>query len=397
MTVTSVPGFIAHGVAAGIKKDSVLDLAYIGTKDHQPVLAAGVFTSNKLCAAPVTVTRNHIEASSGFLTGVIINSGNANAATGDEGIKNATAMTQAVARELHIDENNIAVCSTGLIGYQLPIDTITTAIPEVVMAASTEGGDVAARAIMTTDTVTKTFFETFTDTNGNEFSLGAIAKGAAMLQPNMATMLAFITTDANVDRDTLQTALRNAAGMSFNKLSVDGAQSTNDTVLVLSSQKSQPINADDFAAALIKTCQSLAKQMCDDAEGSTKTVRINVTGAATNEEAERGARRVANCQLVKCSWFGKDPYWGRVASELGVSDIAFDFSTLTIAYGENVVLKNAQSVIDNYTDDQRVMIRTYMEQREIDLNIDLGQGDGTGWMWTNDLTYGYVEENMGTS
>lgn len=395
MTVTRVPGFIAHGVSAGIKKDGQLDLAFIGTADATPALAAGVFTSNKLCAAPVTVTKEHL--SNARLSGIIVNSGNANAATGEQGHKNAQLMCEATANALGVDAYDVGVCSTGWIGYQLPMDVITASIPAVVSEANDNGGDIAAKAIMTTDTVEKIFYQEYMDNNGVKFCVGAIAKGAAMLQPNMATMLAFITTDATVDRDVLQSSLSKAASQSFNKLSVDGAQSTNDTVLALSSEKTEPVESEIFSNALLEACQSLAKQMCDDAEGSTKTVRINVVGAANDEEGERGARRVANCQLVKCSWFGKDPYWGRVASELGASDIAYDFSTLSISYGDHCVLRNGESLLDNYSVQQSADIKTYMDNRDIDLNIDLGQGEGTGWIYTNDLTYGYVEENMGTS
>jgi glutamate N-acetyltransferase/amino-acid N-acetyltransferase len=397
MTVTSVPGFVASGVSCGIKKDDQLDLAFIGTENKEPALAAGVFTSNKLCAAPVTLDRDNLHNGGSKLAGIIINSGNANAATGEQGFKNAQLMCEEVANTLGVPPENIGVCSTGWIGYQLPMDKILPAIPEVVIQANVEGGSIAAKAIMTTDTKEKTFFRKYEDVNGVEFCVGAIAKGAAMLQPNMATMLAFLTTDATVSKEVLQVSLSRAAAMSFNKLTVDGAQSTNDTVLLLSSEKTEVVDEETFAEAIIEVCQSLAKQMCDDAEGSTKTVKISVKGAANNEEGERGARRVANCQLVKCSWFGKDPYWGRVASELGASEIEYDFSTLSISYGDHLVLQNGISLLEDFTSEQSAAIKTYMEQREIDLNIDLGQGSGTGWIYTNDLTYDYVTENMGTS
>ncbi|MFN8015755.1 MAG: bifunctional glutamate N-acetyltransferase/amino-acid acetyltransferase ArgJ [Acidimicrobiia bacterium] len=397
MSVTSVKGFIAFGTSADIKGEDKLDLAFIGSESKEPVLAAGVFTSNKLCAAPVTLTRENLEKSNNRIAGVIVNSGNANAATGKQGYENAVLMAKACAKELNVEDFQIGVCSTGWIGYQLPIEKITSKIPQVISTSNVDGGNIAAKAIMTTDTVEKTFFEVFTDSNGNEFSIGAIAKGAAMLQPNMATMLAFLTTDAKVSKDVLQNSLRVAASNSFNKLTVDGAQSTNDTVLVMSSEMSNEIEKDSFESALIKACQSLAKQMCDDAEGSTKTVKISVSGATNDEQANHGARRVANCQLVKCSWFGKDPYWGRVASELGASGIDYDFSRLTIAYGDHVVLKNGESLLESYDDDQASKLKEYMEHRDIDLKADLGIGDGKGWIYTNDLTYGYVEENMGTS
>jgi len=397
MTVTDVPGFVAHGISCGIKKDNQLDLAFIGTENKQSALAAGVFTSNKLCAAPVTLDRENLKSGGSRLAGIIVNSGNANAATGEQGYKNAQLMCEEVANNLGIASENIGVCSTGWIGYQLPMDIILPAIGEVVQGANVDGGLVAAKAIMTTDTREKTFFKKFEDVNGVEFCVGAIAKGAAMLQPNMATMLGFITTDATVSREVLQVSLSRAASMSFNKLTVDGAQSTNDTVLIMSSERTAVVDEETFSEALIEVCQSLAKQMCDDAEGSTKTVKISVKGASNNEEAERGARRVANCQLVKCSWFGKDPYWGRVASELGASEIEYDFTTLSISYGDHLVLKNGISLLEDFTPEQNAKIKEYMDQREIDLNIDLGQGIGTGWIYTNDLTYGYVEENMGTS
>lgn len=397
MTVTDVPGFKAMGIHGGIKDPGILDLAYIGSEDNSPVMTAGVFTSNKLCAAPVTLTREHLAASGGRLVGVVVNSGNANAATGETGYKNALLMAEAVSHTLNIDTSHVAVSSTGLIGYQLPIENICDSIPLVVSQAHNDGGESAARAIMTTDTVEKTFFQVFTDSEGKEFRIGGVAKGAAMLQPNMATMLAYLTTDAEVDQDALQSSLSNGANNSFNKLTVDGAQSTNDTVLIFSSAQAGVINTQDFSDAVMCACQSLAKQMCDDAEGSTHTVRIEVVGAASDDEANHGARRVANCQLVKCSWFGNDPYWGRIASELGASGIEYDFSKLSISYGDQVVLQNGISLIDDYSDKERQRIREYMTQREIILTADLGMGDGQGWIWTNDLTYGYVEENMGTS
>ncbi len=397
MTVTRVPGFKAYGISAGIKANDKLDLAYIGSEDNQAVLCAGVFTQNKLCAAPVTLTKEHLKDTNNRLVGVIVNSGNANAATGDEGYKNAFAMAQETASALGVNANQIAVSSTGLIGYQLPIEKIQKAIPQVVGESTSQGGELASTAIMTTDTKEKAFFEEFVDSNGNQFCVGAIAKGAAMLQPNMATMLAYVTTDANVEFNVLQNALSKAAQNSFNKLTVDGAQSTNDTVLAFTSAKSEPIDSSSFEDSLMQACQSLAKQMCDDAEGSTHSVKITVTGAANDNEANKGARQVANCQLVKCSWFGNDPYWGRVASELGASGIEYDFTKLQISYGDIVVLKNGVSLIDDFSEEQMSEIRQYMKKRDLELNADLGVGSGQGWIWTNDLTYGYVEENMGTS
>ena len=397
MSVANVPGFIAGGIHGGIKTDDKLDLAYIGVESEQGALAVGVFTSNKLCAAPVIVTKEHLDKSNGRVFGVVVNSGNANAATGQTGIKNARLMCETAGSTLGQPTERFLVCSTGWIGYQLPIENICEAIPTSIKSANIEGSKLAAQAIMTTDTVEKTFFKTYKDNKGVSFSVGAIAKGAAMLQPNMATMLAFITTDAKASREVMQECLSTGANNSFNKLTVDGAQSTNDTVLLISSEKTEEVDKDVFGKAMLEVCQSLAKQMCDDAEGSTKTVKIMVAGASDESQANLGARRVANCQLVKCSWFGKDPYWGRVASELGASGIDYDFSTLSISYGNHLVLKNGESLLENFNESQKKSIDEYMDKRDIELNIDLGQGNSSGWIYTNDLTFGYVEENMGTS
>jgi glutamate N-acetyltransferase/amino-acid N-acetyltransferase len=244
--------------------------------------------------------------------------------------------------------------------------------------------------MMTTDTVPRT-----TLVDAGDFAVGGIAKGAAMLEPNMATMLAVLTTDAEVDAPTATTLLREAVAVSFNCLTVDGAQSTNDTVLLLAGGTSGPTDPTDLGAALEEACRDLAVQMADDAEGSTKTVFLTVTGAATDAEAARAARDTANCQLVKCSWYGEDPYWGRIAAEMGAAGVSFDPLTITISYGETVVYEAGEpATIDA---DTAQSLAAHMAGRRLDLLVDLGQGDGTALVVTTDLSHAYIDENMRTS
>ena len=288
--------------------------------------------------------------------------------------------------------DEVLVCSTGLIGFPLPMDRIAPAIPTVAAALAVDGGPAAARAIMTTDTVPRTTVTTGPTTEGGAFTIGGVAKGAAMLEPNMATMLAVLTTDAEVDPSTATDLLRDAVGVSFNCLTVDGAESTNDTVLLLASGTAGPVDTADLGTALADACRDLAVQMADDAEGSTKTVFLTVTGAASDAEAATGARDTANCQLVKCSWYGEDPYWGRIAAEMGAAGIAFDPATITIAYGGQVVYAAEQvQPVDE------MALATHMAGRRIDLEVDLGQGDGSAWIVTTDLSHAYIDENMRTS
>jgi glutamate N-acetyltransferase/amino-acid N-acetyltransferase len=389
MTVTSTPGFVAGGSHSGVKTSGEPDLALVATEDGAPVVAAGVFTSNKMTAPPVLVSRSHLDSTGGSASAVILNSGNANAATGPLGMANAEAMCATTAAALGCDAAEVLVCSTGLIGYQLPIEAILDGIPGLVGIASSDGaaGLAAADAIRTTDTVAKQV-----KIDGGGFTVGGMAKGAAMLEPNMATMLAVLTTDAATDADMLSTALRAAVSPTFNTLTVDGAESTNDTVLVLANGRAGAVGAEQLTAALTEACRSLAVQMADDAEGSTKTVFLTVTGAADDAQAAKAARDTANCQLVKCSWYGKDPYWGRIASEMGAAGVVFDPNTLSIAYGPHVVYRNGVAQTPD-----KAALAGYMERRHLELDVDLGVGDGRAEIVTTDLTHAYVDENMGTS
>src|SRR3954470_22524438 len=334
MSVTAAAGFVASGVACGIKADGALDLSLVATDDGQPVAAAGVFTQNKAQAAPVLVSKAHLTATNGMAAAVVLNSGNANAATGADGVAHAERMCAVTAEHLGCQPGHVLVCSTGLIGIPLPIGVIEAGIPGLVEARQPDGGALAATAIMTTDTVRK---ETLVE--GDGFTVGGMAKGAAMLAPNMATMLAVLTTDAEIDQAALQKALHRAVALSFNTMSVDGCTSTNDTVLVLASGQAGRANEADVADALKYACIGLAEQMVGDAEGATKVVRVRVMGAEDDEQAARAARKVAESQLVKCSWYGNDPYWGRIVSELGKAGVSFDPDIVSVAYGGTVVIE----------------------------------------------------------
>ena len=385
MSVTAVPGFTAAGVTCGIKPSGKSDLAMVATADGAAVSAAGVFTSNKMTAAPVLVCREHLAAKGGQAAAVVLNSGNANAATGAQGMADARRMCAETAAALGVAPEEVLVCSTGLIGYALPMDAVSAGIATAAQALAVDGGPQAAEAIMTTDTVPKQVLIA-----GDGFTVGGMAKGAAMLEPNMATMLAVLVTDAAADPATLQQALRTGVAGTFNTLTVDGAESTNDTVLMLANGQAGPVDPDALTDAVAAACESLAIQMADDAEGATKTVFLLVTGAASDAEAAKAARDTANCQLVKCSWYGQDPYWGRIASEMGAAGVAFDHTKLTIAYGPHVVYDHGEPA-------HPPELAQYMTGRRLDLHVDLGMGDGQARIITTDLTHAYIDENMGTS
>ncbi len=389
MSVVAADGFVANGVACGIKASGDLDLSLVATVDGLPVAAAGVFTQNLVVAAPVTLSRRHLAATGGRAAAVVTNSGNANAATGAQGLVDAEATTALVAGELGCAAEDVLVCSTGLIGYELPMDVIVGGVPGLVagLGPALADGMAAAAALMTTDTRRKEAV-----VRGPGFVVGGMAKGAAMLAPNMATMLAVLTTDASVEPDVLTALLRAGVADSFNAMTVDGCTSTNDTVLCLASGLAGPADPDALGAAIAEACLDLATQMVGDAEGHTKVVRVGVTGAASDDDARRAARQVAESQLVKCSWFGRDPYWGRVASELGVAKAKLDLGAMTIAYGGTIVSRGCVGVAHD-----EAAVAAHMAGEYLDLHCDLGVGDGSARVLTNDLTYGYIDENKGTS
>jgi glutamate N-acetyltransferase / amino-acid N-acetyltransferase len=389
VSVTAAAGFTAAGVAAGIKPSGDPDLSLVATTDGLPATAAAVFTSNKMTAAPVVVTHRHLEATSGRAAAVVLNSGCANAATGQTGVDDAELMCALVAAELGCAAEEVLVCSTGLIGFDLPMDVVEPGIATLAAARSADpdAAVAAARAILTTDTTRKE-----TVVRGPGFVVGGMAKGAAMLAPDMATMLAVVTTDAEVSPTDAKDVLRAAVAGSFNAITVDGCTSTNDTVVLLASGAAGPVDAVALRTAVAEACLDLATQMVGDAEGHTKVVRVVVTSAASDDDARAGARKVAESQLVKCSWYGKDPYWGRVASELGSAGIAFDPGLLSVRYGDLTVAEGGVTVaVDGDA------LAAYMDQEWIEVTADLGLGTGTARLLTNDLTHAYVDENMGTS
>jgi glutamate N-acetyltransferase/amino-acid N-acetyltransferase len=388
VTVTAPQGFTANGVACGIKPSGDPDLSLVATTSRQAVAAAAVFTQNKMTAAPVVTTNAHLTLTGGRAAAVVLNSGCANAATGQQGMADAQATCLLVAEALGCRPEEVLVCSTGLIGYLLPMDAIAKGIGDLVGGLDADGGAAAAEAIRTTDTHRKE-----TVVHGDGFTVGGMAKGAAMLAPNMATMLAVLTTDAEVAPEELTGTLRTGVADSFNAMSSDGCTSTNDTVILLASgEAGPPADPAAFAAAVGAACLDLALQMVGDAEGHTKVVEVRVNGALSDDEARAGARKVAESQLVKCSWYGKDPYWGRVASELGSAGIAFEADKLSVRYGDLLVAEHGVTV-----EVDAAAIAAYMAEERLLVTANLGLGDGTARILTNDLTHAYIDENMGTS
>jgi glutamate N-acetyltransferase / amino-acid N-acetyltransferase len=400
VSITSVPGFRANGLASGIKESGAPDLAMVATVDGAAVVAAGVFTSNLVAAAPVQISRRHL--ADGHAAAVVLNSGNANAATGEQGRADALRMCELTAQAVGCVTTDVLVCQTGLIGIPMPMAPIESGVPKLGarLRADATGGQAAAAAMMTTDTVAKTTQQPVELPLHQAATIGGMAKGAAMLAPSMATMLAVLATDVAISPPTLTRALQAAVRDSFNALVVDACQSTNDTVLVLANGAAgnEPITDTlgfayaGFVEALTAACSDLAHQMATDAEGATKCVTLHVRGARNDHEAQLAARQVASSQLVQCSLYGKDPYWGRILSELGVSGAMFDPEAVEIKYGFQTVCRNGIAC-----EHDSARVAALMEQRDVRILCDLHNGNGEATMLFTDLTHAYVDENMGTS
>ena len=399
MSVTAAAGFEAAGIACGIKPDGVPDLALVATADRQPVPAVGVFTTNLATAAPVQVSREHVR--DGKAAAVILNSGNANAATGEQGRRDARRMCELTAQELGCAPEDVLVCSTGLIGVPLPMEPIEAGIPKLVASLGSDeaAGRAAADAILTTDTKRKELVDHIEIGDGRVAHVAGMAKGAAMLAPSMATMLAVITTDLTMHPRVGQRMLTEAIAHSFNCLSVDGCTSTNDTVLMLASgvTGNEPIAGASptylqVARAVRNVCGGLSALMSHDAEGMTKIGHVVVTGARTPEEAQLAARAVAESQLVQCSLNGGDPYWGRVLSELGASGAVFDPEKVEISYGDVVVCRDGVAAAH----DQDALAQL-MAGPSILITCDLNAGAGEAGMTFTDLSHAYIDENRRTS
>jgi glutamate N-acetyltransferase/amino-acid N-acetyltransferase len=378
MTVTSPRGFRAAGVAAGIKASGDPDLAVV-INDGPSDAAAGVFTANRVQAAPVLWTRQVVRG--GRVRAVVLNSGGANACTGPAGFADTHHTAERLAKVLSASAGEIAVCSTGLIGERLPMDRLLPGLDDVVAAASAGGGEAAADAIRTTDTVPKQC-----RVSGPGYTIGGMAKGAAMLSPALATMLAVLTTDADLSAAQLDTALRQATAVTFDRLDTDGCMSTNDTVLLLASGASgvRP-GPGVFTALLTTACADLARQMQLDAEGAGKAIDIEVTGAASEDDAVMAGRAVARCDLLKCAIGGEDPNWGRVLAAVGTTAAVFEPDQLSVAINGVWVCRDGSAAQDRSTVD--------LGSRDVTITIDLAAGEHRATIRTTDLTAAYVNLN----
>ncbi|MBT3192833.1 MAG: bifunctional glutamate N-acetyltransferase/amino-acid acetyltransferase ArgJ [Verrucomicrobia bacterium] len=388
--VTAAQGFKASGVCAGIKVGS-LDLALVVSET--PATVAGTFTTNAVQAAPVTLCKSVL--ASGTASAVVVNSGCANACTGKAGMVAAKDMASATAAALGLDADEVFVCSTGTIGKPLPVDKIRSALPDAVKGLSVDGGSAAAKAIMTTDTVDKQVAVSF-EIEGVPIRLGGMSKGAGMIEPNMATMLAFITTDAAVAPAALQASLSSAVKRSFNRVTVDGDQSTNDTVLLLANGCSSSVVLDEahpewttFVSALDAVCLALAKKMVEDGEGATKFVTITVNGALTESDANRAAKAVANSLLCKTAWFGGDPNWGRVIAAVGYSGAKVDPDSIDIAFNDVTAIAGGQMAAGVAFSD----LESVFSQSAFEIVVDLNLGEATDTVYTCDCSYDYVKIN----
>lgn len=399
--VTSAKGFQAAGTHAGFRKNPErLDLAMLVA--DEPCAGAGVFTTNRFCAAPVAVSRENLGPEGcGLVRGVVINSGNANAATGEMGISVARETCEVASQVLACEPNQVLVASTGVIGVPLAIDLFETGIPEACDALSRAGGADAARAIMTTDTHPKEYavsYETETlEYVGSTFTVGGMCKGSGMIMPNMATMICCITTDAPVAPQTLHRLLADAVSQTFNKVTVDSDTSTNDTCIMLASGAAapgvRPIEEntdayDELERAVHIVCETLARAIASDGEGASRLVTVNVTGAPTDDDADTAARAVANSPLVKTAIAGRDCNWGRIAMALGKCGVPFDQRDVSIDIMDIPVCRDGLTV----PFDEDEALRRF-EASEIIITVDLGAGDGSATVWTCDLTHEYVHIN----
>ncbi|MDX3746024.1 bifunctional glutamate N-acetyltransferase/amino-acid acetyltransferase ArgJ [Streptomyces sp. AK08-02] len=383
MSVTAAQGFTAAGIAAGIKENGNPDLALV-VNNGPRLAAAGVFTSNRVKAAPVLWSEQVLK--SGIVSAVVLNSGGANACTGPKGFQDTHATAEKVADTLGLNAGEVAVASTGLIGLLLPMDKLLAGVEAVAGQLSEHGGEKAAIAIKTTDTVHKTAVVSSKD----GWTVGGMAKGAGMLAPGLATMLVVLTTDADVDSEHLDSALRAATRTTFDRVDSDGCMSTNDTVLLLASGASEVTpEQSEFAEAVRAVCDDLGQQLIRDAEGASKDIKVEVVNAASEDDAVEVGRSIARNNLLKCAIHGEDPNWGRVLSAIGTTAAAFEPDQLNVAINGVWVCKNGGVGEDRDKVDMRY--------REVHIVADLAAGTETATIWTNDLTADYVHENSAYS
>jgi glutamate N-acetyltransferase/amino-acid N-acetyltransferase len=388
--VTTPLGFRAAGVSAGIKAGGAPDLALIVS--DRPAAAAAVFTTNRAQAAPIVVSREHLERSGGVVRGVVINSGCANACTGTEGVQAARDMAAETARLVGCSVDQVFVASTGVIGVGLPIDKIRRGLPLALRALDADqGGAAAARAIMTTDPFPKEAAARAI-ISGRSVLVGGMAKGSGMIEPMMATMLGFLTTDAAVDGALLKRALREAVDDTFNAITVDGECSTNDCVLLLANGASgaaiDEATYAPFVGALRTVCRELALGIVRGGEGATKLVTITVTGAASPDEARRAAKAIANSPLVKTAVHGGDPNWGRLIAVAGRAGVAFELERAAVSIGSIVLFENGRPF-----DENAPRAAEHLAGKDVTIAVHLGAGAATSTVWTCDLSAEYVRIN----
>ncbi len=389
--VTAPIGFRAAGMYCGIKKKKLLDLALLVSDQEGPI--AGLFTTNQVVAAPVVLDRLHLKK--GIGRALLVNSGNANACTGPEGMRSAKEMAHLLATALDCAPHTIFIGSTGVIGQPLPIDCIKRALPTLLARVTRRGGGEAAQAIMTTDLKPKQV-AVRARLGGRMVTVGGMAKGSGMIHPNMATMLAYLTTDAAIGRPALQAALAQAIDQSFNCITVDGDTSTNDTVLCLANgmagnQPLKPGSADfrRFCAMLETVCRTLALKICWDGEGVTKVVRVEVRRARSAQSAKQIVQTIATSNLVKTALFGGDANWGRVMAALGRAGVPIDPTRVSLQFGDVPMVRNGQG-LGRFA--ERKLTKVF-QAKEFTILVDLAQGKAGAHMWTTDLSYEYVRIN----
>jgi glutamate N-acetyltransferase/amino-acid N-acetyltransferase len=398
--VTAPRGYQAAGIVAGLKPSGLPDLALI--LSDVDAIAAGVFTTSHVRAACVDYCRQRLQAKASARA-ILCNAGQANAATGEQGLQDALASAKALSEALGVPTESIMLASTGVIGQRIKMDALLSGIPKLVAAASDTGSDAAAKAIVTTDLVTKTIaLETTID--DRPVRIGGICKGSGMIHPNMATLLAFVTCDAAVSTSLWQQMLSRAADKSFNQITVDGDTSTNDTLIALANGQSRTAaitemgsEAEKLEAMLTEVCQYMAKAIARDGEGATCLIEVQVTGATDDKAARQIAKTIVGSSLVKSAIFGRDPNWGRIAAAAGRAGVPFEQENLRIQLGEIVLMENGQplafdrAAASNYL--KQAAAGDYLKTDTVLISVSVGNGTGTGKAWGCDLSYDYVKIN----
>ncbi|WP_245796322.1 bifunctional glutamate N-acetyltransferase/amino-acid acetyltransferase ArgJ [Domibacillus antri] len=371
-------GYKSCSLNAGIKDDT-LDFTILFSEVRAS--AAAMFTKNQFCGAPVVVGKEHI--ADGYLQAIAVNSKNANVATGEKGLEDTRKVTEAVAQELSIDPKDVLPSSTGVIGVPLPVEKILTAIPGLKNKLTEDGLEQSAKAIMTTDTYPK-----FRTRKMGNVTISAMAKGSGMIEPNMATMLSYILTDAAIEPAQLQKMLKKAVDVSFNSVSVDGDTSTSDTVVLMANGLAGEVNVTEFETVLTDLCIELAKEIARDGEGATKLVEVQVTGADDHTVAKKIGKSIINSPLVKTAIFGEDPNWGRIMSTIGNSEDKVNTASVSVSFADVYVFKNGAPA-----EDKRAELAEYLKTDEVLIKISLGDGPGAATVWGCDLSYDYVKIN----